>query len=63
LFKIKGHAHHRSRADNTPEPITYGIQQRHPAPGEAIFQQDGLVASYLHVFFRSNMDLVGRLFG
>jgi len=59
--KIKGHAHHRSRADNTPEPITYGIRQRHPAPGEAIFQQDGLVASYLHVFFRSNMELVGRL--
>ena len=36
---IRGHAHHRSRSANTPEPVGYGRRQRHPAPGEAIYQQ------------------------
>ncbi|MCJ8312086.1 MAG: cobyrinate a,c-diamide synthase [Saccharospirillaceae bacterium] len=61
-LEIKGHAHHRSRADNTPEPISFARRQRHPAPGEAIFKVDGLIASYLHVFFRSNLEMTGKLF-
>ncbi|RNF52867.1 cobyrinate a,c-diamide synthase [Marinomonas hwangdonensis] len=59
---IRGHAHHRSRSANTPEPVGYGRRQRHPAPGEAIYQQKGLTASYLHLFFQSNLDATAKLF-
>lgn len=59
---IRGHAHHRSRSANTPEPVGYGRRQRHPAPGEAIYQQKGLTASYLHLFFPSNLDATAKLF-
>lgn len=59
---IRGHAHHRSRSANTPEPVGHGRRQRHPAPGEAIYQQKGLTASYLHLFFPSNLDATAKLF-
>jgi cobyrinic acid a,c-diamide synthase len=59
---IRGHAHHRSRSANTPEPVGYGRRQRHPAPGEAIYQQQGLTASYLHLFFPSNLEATAALF-
>lgn len=59
---IRGHAHHRSRSANTPEPIGHGRRQRHPAPGEAIYQQHGLTASYLHLFFPSNLEATAALF-
>lgn len=60
--EIRGHAHHRSRSANTPEPVSYGRRQRHPAPGEAIYQHKGLTASYLHLFFPSNLTAIGKLF-
>ncbi|MEL0638087.1 cobyrinate a,c-diamide synthase [Marinomonas sp. TI.3.20] len=60
--EIRGHAHHRSRSANTPEPVGHGRRQRHPAPGEAIYQQQGLTASYLHLFFPSNLDATAALF-
>ena len=49
--EIRGHAHHRSRSEATPEPIAYGKRAHHPAPGEAIFRTKSLTASYLHLFF------------
>jgi len=60
--EVRAHAHHRSRSQNTPEPISHGKRQRHPAPGEAIFRQQGLTASYLHLFFPSNPAAVAQLF-
>jgi cobyrinic acid a,c-diamide synthase len=60
--EIRGHAHHRSRSANTPEPVGHGRRQRHPAPGEAIYQQHGLTASYLHLFFPSNLEVTAKLF-
>lgn len=60
--EIRGHAHHRSRSAGTPEPIAFGRRQRHAAPGEAIFRQRQLTASYLHLFFPSNPEAVARLF-
>ncbi len=59
---VRGHAHHRSRASGTPEPIAYGQRQRHSAPGEAIYRQGSLTATYLHLFFPSNPLSVARLF-
>ncbi|WP_428243032.1 cobyrinate a,c-diamide synthase [Gynuella sp.] len=58
---IRGHAHHRSRSQGTPEPISYGRRQRHPAPGEAIYRSRGLTASYLHLFFPSNPVAIVQL--
>ena len=59
---IRGHAHHRSRSDNTPEPVAQGIRQRHPAPGESIYRVGQLTASYLHLFFPSNARAIADLF-
>ncbi|NRA42366.1 MAG: hypothetical protein HRU21_08690, partial [Pseudomonadales bacterium] len=59
---IRAHAHHRSRSVDTPEPIAYGQRQRHPAPGESIYRQGSLTASYLHLFFPSNPEAIAKLF-
>lgn len=60
--EVRAHAHHRSRSSGTPEPITHGVRQRHPAPGEAIFRERNLTASYLHLFFPSNPNAIAALF-
>lgn len=59
---IRGHAHHRSVSHGTPEPIAYGQRQRHPAPGEAIYRERRLTASYLHLYFPNNPEAVAQLF-
>ncbi len=59
---LRGHAHHRSRSAGTPEPIAWGRRQRHAAPGEAIYRQRGLTATYLHLFFPSNPSAAIALF-
>ncbi|MGB0732847.1 MAG: cobyrinate a,c-diamide synthase [Pontibacterium sp.] len=59
---VQAHAHHRSRSANTPDPISHGRRQRHPAPGEAIYRVKGLTASYLHLFFASNPVAIAALF-
>lgn len=60
--EIRAHAHHRSRSYDTPEPIAYGVRQRHPAPGEAIYRERSLTASYLHLFFPSNPQAIAAVF-
>ncbi len=60
--EVRGHAHHRSRSFDTDEPIGFGRRQRHPAPGESIYRQRGLTASYLHLFFPSNPEVIATLF-
>ncbi|MGJ8513324.1 cobyrinate a,c-diamide synthase [Carnimonas bestiolae] len=60
--QLRGHAHHRSVASGTPEPIAYGIRPSHPAPGEAVFRQGRLTASYIHLFFPSNPTATAALF-
>lgn len=60
--EFRGHAHHRSRSSGTPEPVAHGRRPHHPAAGEAIYQVDGLSATYLHLFFPSNPGAIARLF-
>ncbi|MCY4044965.1 MAG: cobyrinate a,c-diamide synthase [Cellvibrionales bacterium] len=60
--EIRGHAHHRSQFECAFEPSDYARRQRHPAPGEPIYQSGSLVASYLHLFFPSNPELTAQLF-
>jgi len=60
--QVRGHAHHRSRCDDTPQPFSYGVRQRHSANGEPVFRVGSLTASYLHLFFPSNPNAIGALF-
>ena len=60
---VRAHAHHRSRSTDTPEPIAYGRRQRHPAPGEAIYREASLTATYLHMFFASNPQAIASMLG
>ncbi|HCM04963.1 MAG TPA: cobyrinate a,c-diamide synthase, partial [Oceanospirillales bacterium] len=59
---IRAHAHHRSRCSTNLTPLTHGKRQRHPAPGEGIYRERGLTASYLHLFFPSNPQAITDLF-
>ena len=59
---IRAHAHHRSRSFNTPEALSHGRRQRHPAPGEAIYRYNNLNATYLHLFFPSNPKVISCIF-
>ena len=59
---IRAHAHHRSRSDGTPQAIGHGRRQRHPAPGEAIYRERNLTATYLHMFFPSNPTAIAKIF-
>lgn len=60
---IRGHAHHRSRSYAMPKPIAHGQRPSHPAPGEEIYRERNVTASYIHLFFPSNPYAVARLFG
>lgn len=60
--EFRAHAHHRTRCENTLEPIAYGRRPHHPAPGEPIYQSAGITASYLHLYFPSNPGAVSALF-
>lgn len=60
--EVRGHAHHRSRSSGTAPAIGYGRRQRHPAPGEGVYREGCLTASYLHLFFASNPEVVAQLF-
>ena len=60
--KVRAHAHHRSKSDETPEPFSNGIRQRSAYPGEAVYRHGSLTATYLHLFFPSNPEAMARLF-
>ncbi len=59
---VRAHAHHRSRSTLLQEPIAHGRRQRHSAPGEAIYREKNLTATYLHLFFPSNPQAIAQLF-
>ncbi|WP_370280218.1 cobyrinate a,c-diamide synthase [Pontibacterium sp.] len=59
---VRAHAHHRSRCFDTDEPIGHGKRQRDPAPGEPIFRDGSVTASYLHLFFPSNPAAIAAIF-
>ena len=61
--EFRAHAHHRTRCENALEPIAFGRRTRHPAPGEPIYEYNGIFASYLHLYFLSNPTAIAKLFG
>jgi cobyrinic acid a,c-diamide synthase len=60
--EVRAHAHHHSRSENTITPISHAKRATHPAPGEAIYRSKRLTASYLHLFFPSNVNAIIQLF-
>jgi len=59
---IRGHAHHRTASDCELEPIALGRRITHPSPGEPIYRYRNLTASYLHLYFSSNIKGIAQLF-
>ncbi|MFD2230075.1 cobyrinate a,c-diamide synthase [Alkalimarinus sediminis] len=60
--ELRGHAHHRSKSEETLPAIAFGKRIKHPAPGEPVVRSKGLTASYLHFYFPSNQAATIRLF-
>lgn len=60
--KVTAHTFHHSTMTTTLKPVTHGICQRGNNPGEAVYQDKGLTASYLHLYFASNPEFISQLF-
>lgn len=60
--KVTAHTFHHSSMTTTLEPITHGIRQRGKKPGEAVYQNKHLIASYLHLYFASNPEAIAQIF-
>lgn len=60
--RISGHTFHYSRCETALPPTLYA-QRPDGSPGEAIFRQGSLLASYLHLYFPANPQALARLLG
>jgi cobyrinic acid a,c-diamide synthase len=60
--ELTAHTFHHSTMSTTLKPMTHGIRQRGDAPGEAIYRQQRLTASYLHLYLPSNPQAAAALF-
>jgi len=60
--KIHGHTFHHSTLDTSLTPIATSKSTRKRGKGEAIYRQDRLHASYIHMYFPSNPEASARLF-
>ena len=59
---VRGHALLRTASDCELQPIALGRRITHPSPGEPIYRFNNLTASYLHLYFSSNIDAIAQLF-
>lgn len=60
--EMHGHTFHHSTMDTRLTPVAISRSSRKRGRGEAIYQQDRLHASYLHMYFPSNPGASARLF-
>lgn len=60
--EIRGHTFHHTRMTGGPAPITHSRAARHHGRPEPVYRSGRLTASYLHWYFPSNPQAVGRLF-
>ena len=56
------HTFHHSTLEINLQPVAHGIRQRGKNQGEAIYRQNALTASYLHLYFPSNPKATAKLF-
>jgi cobyrinic acid a,c-diamide synthase len=59
---LTAHTFHHSKMETSLEPTVHGVRQRGTQPGEAIYRQGRLTASYLHLYFPSNARATAALF-
>lgn len=59
---FRGHTFHHTASQIALEPLSYCTRQRGSKPGEAIYRRGRLHASYLHLYFASNVDATAKLF-
>ena len=59
---LRGHTFHHSTMETSLTPWAHGERLYNTSPGEAIYRDDSLVASYLHNYFPSNPRAAAGLF-
>ncbi|MCK8515382.1 cobyrinate a,c-diamide synthase [Methylonatrum kenyense] len=59
---LRGHTFHHSRLMTPCEPVGHTVRQRGGTPGEAVFRDRGLTASYFHAYFPSSPQATAQLF-
>ncbi len=59
--ELRGHTFHYSHLETVLEPVAHGVKQRNGQVGEAIYRQQRLMASYIHLYFPSNPMVVAQL--
>jgi cobyrinic acid a,c-diamide synthase len=62
LGTLRGHTFHHSTLETTLTPWARGERLFNTTPGEAIYREGSLIASYLHNYFPSNPLAAARLF-
>lgn len=60
--ELRGHSFHYSQLDTSMTPARRGTNPNQGATTEAIYEQRGLTASYVHFYFASNPRATARLF-
>lgn len=59
---ITAHTFHHSSMSTSLSAVTHGVRKRGKNPGEAVYQENKLTASYLHLYFSSNPIAIANLF-
>lgn len=59
---LRGHSYHHSTLENQPNTVIYGECPNGNKLKEAVFQQQRLIASYIHFYFPSNPELIALWF-
>jgi cobyrinic acid a,c-diamide synthase len=59
---LRGHTFHHSTLETSMTPWAQGIRLYNTTPGEAIYRDKKLIASYLHNYFPSNPRAAAQLF-
>jgi cobyrinic acid a,c-diamide synthase len=59
---LRGHTFHHSTMETSLAPWAHGERLYNTSPGEAIYRQGNLTASYLHNYFPSNPQAAAGLF-
>lgn len=60
--ELRGHAFHYSRFETAVAPHAHTVKRLTGGPGEAIYRQGTLTASYFHAYFPSCPEAVASLF-
>ena len=59
---LRGHTFHHSSAEIRLDPVATSTPTRPQGRGEAVYRVNKLTATYLHLYFGSDPELVAKLF-